>query len=111
MKKENNKSDVTHLPLREIKVIGNRYGYAYNPVGFELQFINAIFGLNKEEVAFSEFQFEIEHFFDRKIFYAVNTEDNATLTARVYELARVFLLWILEICAISFLIGMSLIKK
>ena len=92
VKKENNKSDVTHLPLREIKVIGNRYGYAYNPVGFELQFINAIFGLNKEEVAFSEFQFEIEHFFDRKIFYAVNTEDNATLTARVYELARVFLL-------------------
>ena len=57
-----------------------------------MQFINAIFGLNKEEVAFSEFQFEIEHFFDRKIFYAVNTEDNATLTARVYELARVFLL-------------------
>lgn len=92
VKEKNNKSDVTHLPLKDIEVVGNRYGYAYNPVGFELQFINKVFCLNKEAIAFSEFKFEIEHFFDREKYYAVNSEDNATLTARVYELARVYLL-------------------
>jgi hypothetical protein len=70
----------------------NRYGFPYNPVGFENAFAMHIFPRHFEEDAhptqhWVSLQIE-EHFDFEKGLMAKNTEDPITLSARIYEATR-----------------------
>ncbi len=86
--------DGTHITKKSILHTLNAYAYPYNAPGFELPYIAKVFYpsdaniANESAEAFDK-QISLTYDPDKKIFCR-NTEDERVLTARLYELTRVF---------------------
>ena len=70
----------------------NRYGYPYNPVGFEVAFALKVFSnsssdINSKMSFWASSQFNNSFDFDNNML-SRNTEDPITLSARIYEATR-----------------------
>lgn len=91
LKINNNKSDITNIPVINNNIKVNRYGYAYNAPGFEIPYIYEIFktkineNINIENIINE--QLSLTYNKSEKLF-SNNTEDKITLTSRIYELTR-----------------------
>ena len=93
LKENNYTSDISNIPTisRNIKV--NRYGFAYNAPGFELPYIYVIFkdkidNYNKIDIdQIVNEQIRLTYDYNKRKF-SNNTEDERTLTSRIYELVR-----------------------
>ncbi|MFW6016024.1 MAG: hypothetical protein ACOCRK_06265 [bacterium] len=88
----NYKSDINHLTLKDSDLDVNRYGFPYNSPGFELAYIYQIFKgkLDYKEINIDKIlkkHIDLTYDYNKKSF-SRNTEDEATLTARIYELTR-----------------------
>jgi hypothetical protein len=62
------------------------YGYNYNPIGFEIGYIQYSFKEN-EQMAFDWISKQLDHYFTPEL-RAVNTDDQNLLLSRVYELYK-----------------------
>lgn len=84
-------NDINKMPKVKNKKI-NIYGYSYNAPGFELPYINKVFGKNLENK--SAFVDEIIRkqlvytFNQENLSFNKNTEDERTLNSRIYEYIR-----------------------
>lgn len=88
----NHQKDTTKLKLN-LNLPFNRYGFSYNAPGFEVPYIYKVF---KDDI---KSQFEMNDIWQKQILFnyndknkdfSRNTEDEITLTARIYEFSRVF---------------------
>lgn len=67
----------------------NRYAYPYNAPGFELPFISKVFKSFVDTSGIDLFQKQLELTFNpEENEFCNNTDDSATLTARIYEYSR-----------------------
>ena len=93
LKINNNKSDITNIPIIDNNINVNRYGFAYNAPGFELPYIYVIFkdridNFNKINIdRIINAQIRLTYDCNKKMF-SNNTEDERILTSRIYELVR-----------------------
>ncbi|MFU8692091.1 hypothetical protein ACNA6I_19920 [Rossellomorea sp. FS2] len=88
--KNNHHMDISNLPMKEVITV-NRYGYPYNPYGFEIPFIYKVFKnkLNREINVQSYIDKQMSlHYNTKTKSLDKNTEDAITLTSRIYELVR-----------------------
>lgn len=68
---------------------GNEYGYPYNPVGFEMAFAQQVFGEDQKNKASAWVARQLEACYDfSEYMMSRNTQDPATLAARIYEATR-----------------------
>ncbi len=82
------KTDITNLPAKK-QISCNRYGYPYNAPGFELPYINEVFGLGRDQIVESVFEKQINLTYNpQKNDFSKNTDDPITLTTRIYELSE-----------------------
>jgi hypothetical protein len=88
----NHDSDFYFLNVHDDCPTCNRYGYPYNPVGFEVAFAWKVFfeGSNDLDSKMSMWiSSQFEHTFDSDSgMFSRNTEDPITLAARIYEATR-----------------------
>jgi len=93
LKINNDKLDITNLPVINSNVKVNRYGFAYNAPGFELPYIYVTFKDkidNYNEINIDQIineQIRLTYNCNKKMF-SNNTEDERILTSRIYELVR-----------------------
>lgn len=93
LKINNNKSDITNIPIIDNNINVNRYGFAYNAPGFELPYVYVIFkdridNYNKINIdRIINAQIRLTYDCNKKMF-SNNTEDERILTSRIYELVR-----------------------
>lgn len=89
----NTNLDITKITKEHIDKKLNAYAYPYNAPGFELPYIAHVFFANdgdKETTAKGIFQKQMDYTFNGVDGFTRNTEDGVVLTARLYELTRVY---------------------
>jgi len=85
-------SDFYRMPVHPDTPSCNRYGYPYNPVGFEVAFALKVFSapssdINSKMSFWASSQFNSNFDFDTNML-SRDTEDPVTLAARIYEATR-----------------------
>ena len=92
LQNSDHRSDLYLLNVHSNSPTCNRYGYPYNPVGFEIAFALKVFfessaAIDSQMLVWISSQFE--HTFDYESgMFSRNTEDPVTLAARIYEATR-----------------------
>ena len=93
LQRNDHQKDFYNLPFKDTNLPFNRYGYAYNPAGFETAFALKAFGhtsagnINAAMTEWVRRQVEKTFNFDTNLM-ELNTEDKVTLAARIYEATR-----------------------
>jgi len=93
LKENNHTSDMSNIPIISKNIKVNRYGFAYNAPGFEIPYIYITFkdkidNYNKIDIdQIVNEQIRLTYDYNKRKF-SNNTEDERTLTSRIYELVR-----------------------